>query len=295
MKKDKTTKTLSGKAADRRKFLKTTAAVGGAALGSGLLTGFPTIWAQNIKNVTLRQFGTGVSNINEIAKKVKEDLGFTLEMTALDTDTTAQRVVTQPKSFDIADIEYFTVKKIWGSGNLQPFDVSKLKYYDKIVGIFKSGKLTPTSKIAQGTAPHTVGFAKSLDSKEFSTTENNWYTLVPTIYNADTLGIRPDLIKRPINSWAELLNPEFKGKASILNIPSIGIMDAAMVCEAMGEVSYGDKGNMTKEEIDKTMKIFTDAKKSGQFRAFWKSFDESVNLMASGEVVIQSMLSLIHI
>ena len=34
-----------------------------------------------------------------------------------------------------------------------------------------------------------------------------------------------------------------------------------------------------------------DAKKAGQFRAFWKSFDESVNLMASGEVVIQSMWS----
>ena len=41
-----------------------------------------------------------------------------------------------------------------------------------------------------------------------------------------------------------------------------------MVCEAMGEVTYGDKGNMTKEEIDKTMKIFTDAKKSGQFPSF---------------------------
>ena len=207
---------LSNQESSRRKFLKTTAAVGGAALGSGLLTGFPTIWAQNTKNVTLRQFGTGVSNINEIAKKVKEDLGFTLEMTALDTDTTAQRVVTQPKSFDIADIDYFTVKKIWGSGNLQPFDVGKLKYYDKIVGIFKNGKLTPTSKIAQGTAPHTVGFAKSLDSKEFSETENNWYTLVPTIYNADTLGIRPDLIKRPISSWAELLNSEFKGIIRLL-------------------------------------------------------------------------------
>ena len=46
-------------------------------------------------------------------------------------------------------------------------------------------------------------------------------------------GIRPDLIKRPIESWAELLNPEFKGKSAILNIPSIGIMDAAMVCESM--------------------------------------------------------------
>ena len=48
---------------------------------------------------------------------------------------------------------------------------------------------------------------------------------------------------------------------------------------------------MTKAEIDKTMAIFTDAKKSGQFRAFWKTFDESVNLMASGVVVIQSMWS----
>jgi putative spermidine/putrescine transport system substrate-binding protein len=116
-------------------------------------------------------------------------------------------------------------------------------------------------------------------------------TLIPTIYNADTLGIRPDLIGRPIESWAELLNPEFKGKASILDISSIGIMDAAMVCEAMGEVQYGDKGNMTPAEIDATMAIFTEAKQNGQFRAFWKTFDESVNLMASGEVVIQSMWS----
>jgi len=76
-----------------------------------------------------------------------------------------------------------------------------------------------------------------------------------------------------------------------LNIPSIGIMDAAMVVEAMGEYKYPDKGNMTKEEIDLTMKVLTEAKKQGQFRAFWSDFNESVNLMASGEVVIQSMWS----
>ena len=276
----------------RRSFIKKTSiAALGTAIGSTGITGFPTIWAQNIKNVTLRQFGTGVSNINAIAKKAKEDLGINLEMTALDTDSTAQRVVTQPKSFDIADIEYFTLKKVWPSGNMQPMDINKLKYFDKIVGIFKDGKLTPTSKIAQGTAPHTVGFTDGPNSKKFSNSQTDWFTMVPTIYNADTLGIRPDIIGRPIESWTELLNPEFKGKASILNIASIGIMDAAMVCEAMGEVKYGDKGNMTKDEIDKTMAIFTEAKKNGQFRAFWKTFDESVNLMASGEVIIQSMWS----
>jgi len=116
-------------------------------------------------------------------------------------------------------------------------------------------------------------------------------TLIPTIYNADTLGIRPDLIGRPIGSWTELLNPEFKGKASILNIPSIGIMDAALVVEGTGQYKYADKGNMTKAEIDLTMKVLTEAKRAGQFRAFWKDFNESVNLMASGETVIQSMWS----
>ncbi|HBS98799.1 PotD/PotF family extracellular solute-binding protein [Salipiger marinus] len=251
----------------------------------------PMLWAQNIKDVTLRQFGTGVSNLNEVGQKVKEELGFTLEMTALDSDAVTQRAATQPGSFDIADIEYWICKKVWPTGNLQAMDTSKIKNYDKIVGIFRDGKLNPDSTIAQGTAPHTVGFTSGPGGTDFVQEESGWMTLIPTIYNADTLGIRPDLIGRPIESWAELLNPEFKGKASILDISSIGIMDAAMVCEAMGEIAYGDKGNMTRDEIDRTMAIMTEAKKAGQFRAFWKTFDESVNLMASGEVVIQSMWS----
>jgi putative spermidine/putrescine transport system substrate-binding protein len=270
----------------RRNVLKT-----GAAVLAATALPAPMIWAQDIKDITLRQFGTGVSNLNDVANKVKEDLGFTLEMTALDSDAVTQRAATQPDSFDIADIEYWICKKVWPIGNLQGMDTSKIKNYDKIVGIFRNGKLAPDSVIAQGTAPHTVGFTTGVDGKEFVAEESGWMTLIPTIYNADTLGIRPDLIGRPIETWAELLNPEFKGKASILDISSIGIMDMAMVCESMGEIKYADKGNMTTEEIDKTIGIFTEAKKNGQFRAFWKSFDESVNLMASGEVVIQSMWS----
>ena len=48
---------------------------------------------------------------------------------------------------------------------------------------------------------------------------------------------------------------------------------------------------MTRDEIDLTIKILIEAKKAGQFRALWSDFNESVNLMASGEVVIQSMWS----
>lgn len=273
----------------RRSFLRSGAAALGLTAGSGAITGFPTIWAQN--PVTLRQFGTGVSNLNAIAEKCKEDLGITLEMTAMDSDAAAQRAVTQPDSYDIADVEYWIAKKVFPAGVMQPMEVAKLEYYDKIVPLFITGKLTPDSEIAQGTAPHTVGFVEGPDSTTFATEPTGWMTMVPTIYNADTLGIRPDLVGREITSWADIMDPAFRGKAAILNIPSIGIMDAAMIMEAMGNIKYADKGNMTREEIDQTIEFLIKAKQDGQFRAFWKTFDESVNLMSSGEVVIQSMWS----
>jgi putative spermidine/putrescine transport system substrate-binding protein len=277
---------------NRRTVLKGAAAFAGTAVGAGVITGFPTIWAQNIKGVTLRQFGTGVSAYNDIAQQVKKDLGFTVELAALDSDAVVQRAVTQPKSYDVVDAEYWMLPKIVPSGNLQPMDTKKIKLFDKIVPIFTKGEMPNGKKVAiQGTAPFKVSYLTGKDAKTFSSTPTQWFNLVPTIYNADTLGIRPDLVAEPITQWKQLLDPKYKGKASILNISSIGIMDAAMVCESMGEIKYGDKGNMTKAELDKTLKIMTDAKKSGQFRAFWKTFDESINLMASGEVVIQSMWS----
>ena len=280
------------KGVTRRGMLKTAAAaVGGVAIGTGAITGFPTIWAQTIKDITLRQFGTGVSDINEIAEQCKKDTGITLKLTAMGSDEAAQRAVTQPNSYDIADIEYWICKKVFPRGVMQPMDTKKLKYFPDVVPIFTTGKLTPESVIAQGTAPHTVGFVEGKESTKFSKTPTEWFTMMPTIYNADTLGIRPDLVGMPITSWANLADPKFKGKAAILDIPNIGIMDAAMVNEALGVIKYKDKGNMTKAEIDTTIKTLIDLKHQGQFRAFWKTFDESVNLMASGEVVIQSMWS----
>ena len=274
----------------RRVVLKGAAAVAGTVAGSGAITGFPAVWAQETKE--LRYFGTAVNQSADIAKKCKEDTGITIKYIAADTDDVTKQIITQANTYDIADTEYFSLKKIVPSGSLQAMDVKKIKYFDQITPVFTKGELPNGKKIGdQGTAPKKVMFLEGQHSTKFSATPTQWATLIPTTYNADTLGIRPDLIKRPITSWAELLNPEFKGKAALLNIPSIGIMDCAMVVEAMGQHKYADKGNMTKAEIDLTMKIMTDAKKSGQFRAFWKDFNESVNLMAQGETVIQSMWS----
>ncbi len=274
----------------RRSVLKGAGVLAGAAIGSKAITGFPAIIAA--ETTTLRYLGTAVNQSADIAKKCLEDTGIKLEYIPVTTDDVTKRVITQPNSFDVVDTEYFSLRKLIPSGNLLGIDAKKIKYADKITPIFTKGELPDGKKIGdQGTAPKKVFWLEGAKGTKFAKEPSGYITLIPTVYNADTLGIRPDLIGRPIASWKELLNPEFKGKASILNIPSIGIMDAAMVVEAMGEHTYADKGNMTKAEIDLTMKVLTEAKQAGQFRAFWKDFNESVNLMASGETVIQSMWS----
>ena len=88
-----------------------------------------------------------------------------------------------------------------------------------------------------------------------------WATFLPQVYNADSIGYRPDLIKKPITEWKELINPEYKGKAAILDVPAIGIMDAALCFESAGEIKYGNKGNMTKSEIDFTINRLIELKK----------------------------------
>src|SRR6201991_506183 len=274
----------------RRAVLKGAAGAVGIAAGSGAITGFP--YVQSAEPKVLRYLGTAVNEGDDISKKSLEDTGIKIQYITTTTDDVTKRVITQPNSFDVLDTEYFALKKLVPSGNILALDAKKIKEFDNITPVFTKGQLPSGKKVGeQGTATWKMLELEGANPKTSSPTPTEFVTLIPTVYNADTLGIRPDIIKRPIESWAELLNPEFKGKASILNIPSIGIMDAAMVVEATGQHKYADKGNMTKAEIDLTIKVLTEAKKAGQFRAFWKDFNESVNLMSSGETVIQSMWS----
>ncbi len=216
------------KGVSRRAVLKSAAGIAGAAAGSGAITGFPYVWSQEAK--VLRYLGTAVNQSDEMTKKVKEETGITIQNIVATTDDVTKRVITQPDSFDVLDTEFFSLKKLVPSGNILPMDAKKIKQFDNITPVFTKGQL-PDGKVIgdQGTAPKKVMFLEGQHSTTFSKTQTEWVTLIPTVYNADTLGIRPDLIKRPIEHWSELLNPEFKGRAAILNIPSIGIMDAAMV------------------------------------------------------------------
>jgi putative spermidine/putrescine transport system substrate-binding protein len=276
----------------RRRLLKGGAAAAGLAAGSGVMTGFPTIWAQNIKDVVITHVGQSFSVIPQIAAQASKDLGFKIDMQTVDLNTQMNRLFTQPDSIDIADVSINVVPDIMKKKIGLPIPVSKYKWWDTSMPLFTKGEYPDGRKASvEGGAPIKFQYYADKDGSKLSPMPTDYLTSIPSLTNADTLGIRPDLVGRKIESWAELFNPQFKGKAALVDAPDIGILDAVMALEASGAMKYGDKGNLTKPEIDQTIKILIDLKKGGQFRSFWQNFDQSVSLMASGEVVIQSMWS----
>ena len=271
----------------RRSVLKGSAAVA----GSTLVTGFPTVWAQNIKDIVLNHTGMSYSTLADIARKAKEDLGFTVNMSVTDHPGLLNRLVNDPQSVDIADMEIWQSKVAVPQGALQGIEISKISNWSELTPLYTEGKFAGKEVSREGDAPIEFMYLESVDGTSFASAPTEFASFVPGVYNADTLGIRPDLVGREVTSWADLLSPDFKGKAAIQNIPTNGIMDAMMALEAMGEIKYGDKGNPTQQEIQATIDKLIELKRGGHWRALWNTFDESVNLMASGEVVIQSMWS----
>jgi putative spermidine/putrescine transport system substrate-binding protein len=278
---------------NRRRLLKGVAA-GGAFAASEVIGGFPTVWAHNIKDVTLVHVGGSYAAIKEIADQAHKDLGFKIEMQAITDDVQLNRSLTQPNTIDINNVDSTKLPYLVGKGVLASVPVGKYKFWSETVPLFTKGTYPdgkPTS--TQGLSPIEAMFYTANDGKKLADKPTEFLTMVPTIYNADTLGIRPDLVggRDKVTSWKDLLDPKYKGKAALVDYAPVGVMDVAMALEARGDLKYVDKGNMTKPEIDKTIGILIGLKKGGHFRSFWSTFDQSVNLMASGEVVIQSMWS----
>jgi len=274
----------------RRAVLKGTAAAAGLVAGSSI-GGFPTIWAQD--DITVRTVGMSVSNMPQLEDMANEALPFKVQQTAAAIPDIIGRGLNQPKSADLFEPPFMTMKVMWPSGNFQAWDTTKLPEWDQVVDLYKeSGKIWPDAWYGDGQNPSSVGYTSGPDAKDFvKPGSTKWITNHPVLHNADTLGIRPDVIGRPIDSWKELINPEFSGRAGLVAFPQIGLMDAAMAFQANGEIEYANKGNMTREEIDFSIDRLIQLKNDGHWRSLWSTFNDSVQLMVSGEVVIQSMWS----
>lgn len=111
--------------------------------------------------------------------------------------------------------------------------------------------------------------------------------MVPTVYNFDSIGYRPDLVSdEEANTWTALFDPKFKGKTGLNVDPLIAFGQAVLAMTSLGLLENKNPGNPTLAEIDEAAKFLVSKKKEGQFRALWGDFGELVNLLASGEMIL---------
>lgn len=278
---------LGKKGLSRRQFLGSAAkAVAAGAVASA----FP--YRINIVHgaETLRNVGLGVSIINEIQTQASKDIGHQVRGQALGYGAMFAKMLNQNNEYEIAEGYYNDMDVMWPAGVWQPIDTTRIKNFDKISNLVKTGKLTPSAQEGQGDAPFRH-FWLDKDNKRTTKGPTKFVTMIPAFHNADSLGYNPKATGRPIESWGDLFDPKFKGKIALLNVPQIGTMDAALAMEGLGLMKFKDKGNMTKAEIDALVTFLIQKKREGYFRAFWESFGQSVTLMTGGEVVVESMWS----
>ncbi|MDP6566800.1 MAG: extracellular solute-binding protein [Alphaproteobacteria bacterium] len=266
----------------RRQFMGTAA----GAVAAGSVAGFPNI-VQAADPI--RTIGLGVSIINEIQGRASKDLGFPVRGQALGYGAMFGKMLNQNDQYEIAegyynDMDVFIPSKVW-----QPIDTKRIKEWDKVTNLSKTGRLTPDSSQGQGDAPFRQLWLDEDGNRVKG--PSRYISMLPGWHNADSLGYNPKDTGRKIESWGELFSPDFKGKVALLNVPQIGVMDASLAIEALGLFKFKDKGNMTKPEIDFLIDFLIKKKQEGHFRAFWETFGQSVNLMVSGEVVLESMWS----
>jgi putative spermidine/putrescine transport system substrate-binding protein len=296
--------------------------VGAAAVaGLGAMGGTAAAASSQKFTGTLRVLSLGVEFPQGVEQQAEKDLGFKIKVDLIGSGALPQVAITAPERFDVFGGYNYQSLLVWPSGGLQPVDTRRIPTWNQFYKVFTRGKLNPASRtctFGDGNAPFRTTFVdpdgstglppftdgpksnkqivrwigengKPIGGKP----QPRWIVGPAAHFNVDSMGYNTDVInKRPEQvSWAELLNTKWKGRVALLRDPGIMAQDAAFAASALGLMKFQDFGNPTKAEISRLFKIMTRYKKQGQFRAFWDQFPESVNLMQSGEVILESMWS----
>src|SRR3984893_8664964 len=139
------------------------------------------------------------------------------------------RFLSQSSAIDVGDVSIVFMKYLVGRDVLQVIPLSKYKYWDQTIPLFTKGTYPSGAEAStQGVALYTVLYATGPDGQKFANGPTEWVTGIPTITNADTLGIRQDLIASALPRWADLITPDLKGKAALNESPTTEVIDVAM-------------------------------------------------------------------
>ncbi|RYC10954.1 ABC transporter substrate-binding protein [Ciceribacter ferrooxidans] len=239
----------------------------------------------------LRVLGTAISLLEELRVGAEKDLGIEIAFDNNDFLTTQHKAAQDPGGYDIYDQCFHNLDIVWYWRAIQPIDINRIALWDEITDLTKTGRIAPNARLGQGDAPVKKLFVQP--NLELGETPTSLISMLPTHHNFDSFAYRTDLVKAPseVESWASLFDERWAGRVALVDEPAIGIFDAALAAQSAGLMRFENIGNMTVAEIDRLIDLLAEKKRSGFFRAFWRTAEEAAQLMMRHETEIQSMWS----
>ena len=273
---------------DRRRFLKQALTASAAAAGA---VQAPYVFAK--KKIVLRVLGTHVTLQEELRQKAMVDLGFDIRFEPNGSASVLQKASLFPESFDLYEQWSNSINVLWQAGAIKAIETRRIKHWEEINSLTKTGKLTPTAKLGAGDAPYKILHVQK--DGHLAPGATGHVSFLPYVHNVDSFGYNTRVIPKgkpyETESWGWLLDDAYRGRVGIVNAPTIGIFDLALAAQAQGLMSFNDIGAMTRGELDQLFDILAEKKQQGHFNGFWTSVPESVEFMKQGRVVIESMFS----
>ncbi|MEQ6249521.1 signal peptide prediction [Sulfitobacter sp. HNIBRBA3233] len=245
-----------------------------------------------VKRRKLRVRGTDVTLLEEVRRAAMADLGIDLEFESLDFLTCQHRAAMDPGGYDIYEQCFHNLDIVWYWGALQPIDTERIAEWGNIGDLAIEGGLTRYTWEGHGDAPRRKLYVQP--DGMIGPQPMRHISMLPTAHNVDSFGFDRRLFGEEEAggaSWAWLLDPRARGRIALVDEPAIGLFDAALAAEARGDLTFGDIGNMTVEEIDNLMILLESLRQSGLFHGAWVTPQEAEDMLHNDRVSVQSMWS----
>jgi putative spermidine/putrescine transport system substrate-binding protein len=266
---------MSSYQVSRRNFMKGTAAGGLALTSFGAPFGAQQAFAAGLAGEELRTVGLSVTVQERILAdfKAKSGVKAVSGKGAIFPDTQTE-LLSGSTAYDCWETIGERLPAVIETSKIEAVPTSALKNWGNIRDTFTK----PNPKWDK---------SKQIAGQIWKDDKQTQLWMVPTVYNYDSIGYRPDLVsKEEASSWTAIFDDKFKGKTGLNVDPLIAFGQAVLAMNSLGLLQVPNPGNPDKKAIDEASKFLISKKKNGQFRALWGDFGELVNLLASGEMIL---------
>lgn len=213
------------------------------------------------KKNSLKFYGTGTLDIGDKWKQLETDLGIKLLFSdnGNDTGPIIANIINGNAAydFDIGGFQGGTERELALAKKILPWDLSKIPNWEKTWDWIKE---IPTCKV---------------DGKQYG---------LPVVVNADSVIYLPEKIGGTVDSYEVIFDPKFKGRTAMEDAWINSAIFAAIYLKENSITPIADPGDLTESELGVVMEFLIKKKKEGQFKTFWKGWEDGVRLIKSQEV-----------